>query len=146
MPVCLCVFSCFCVWVCVCLCQTWYLSFVLHKCIFGFNFFTHDILRQNSVNNRSSNKTAKIAINFAYMATFSTSHTCYMWRISDFSESVMWRHMKFLHMWRNCQFPHNCHTWKAEISPHDNFSPLSDISDKYQVWSVCVCLCVSTKL
>ena len=29
--------------------------------------------------------------------------------------------MKFLHMWKNFQFPHNCHTWKAEISPHDNF-------------------------
>ena len=64
------------------------------------------------------------SINFAYMATFSTSHTCHMWRISDFSTSVMQRHLKFLHMWRNFQFPHNCHTWKAEICPHDNFSPL----------------------
>ena len=26
--------------------------------------------------------------------------------------------------WRNFQFPHNCHTWKAEISPHDNSSQL----------------------
>ena len=38
------------------------------------------------------------SINFAYMATFSTSHTCQMWRISDFSTSVMGRHLKFLHM------------------------------------------------
>ena len=71
------------------------------------------------------------------MATFSTSHTCHMWRISDFSTSVMWRHLKFLHMWKNFQFPHNCHTWRAEIFPHDNcFSTnnISDISDKYQVW------------
>ena len=59
-----------------------------------------------------------------------------MWRISDFSTSVMWRHLKFLHMWRNFQFPHNCHTWKAEIFPHDNFfstNNISDISDKYEV-------------
>ena len=79
----------------------------------------------------------KKCINFAYMATFSTSHTCHMWRISDFSTSVMWRHLKFLHMWRNFQFPHNCHTWKAEISPHDNFfstNIIRDIRDKYQVW------------
>ena len=72
------------------------------------------------------------------MATFSTSHTCHTWRISDFSTSVKWRHLKFLHMWRNFQFPHNCHKWKAEISPHDNvFSTnnISDISDKYQVCS-----------
>ena len=78
----------------------------------------------------------KNCTNFAYIATFSTSHTCHMWRISDFSTSVMWRHLKFLHMWRNFQFPHNCHTWKAEISPHDNFfstSNISDIIDKYQV-------------
>ena len=66
----------------------------------------------------------KKCINFAYMATFSTSHTCHMWRISDFSTSVMWRHLKFVHMWRNFQFPPNYHTWKAEISPHDNLSPL----------------------
>ena len=41
-------------------------------------------------------------------------------------------------MWRYFQFPHNCHKWKAEISPHDNvFSTnnISDISDKYQVCS-----------
>ena len=75
-------------------------------------------------------------INFAYMATFSTSHTCHTWRISDFSTSVMWRQLKFLHMMRNFQFPHNCHTWKAEISPHDNFfstNIIRDIRDKYQV-------------
>ena len=39
-------------------------------------------------------------------------------------------------MWRNFQFPHNCHTWKAEISPHDNFfstNIIRDIRDKYQV-------------
>ena len=71
------------------------------------------------------------------MATFSTSHTCHMWRISDFSTSVMWRHLKFLHMWRNFQFPHNCHTWKAENSPNNNFfstNNISDISYKYEVW------------
>ena len=56
------------------------------------------------------------------MVTFSSSHTCHMWIISYFSTSVMWRHLKFLHMWRNFEFPHNCHTWKAKISPHDNFS------------------------
>ena len=27
---------------------------------------------------------------------FSTSHTCQLWRISDFSTSVMGRHLKFL--------------------------------------------------
>ena len=45
-------------------------------------------------------------------------------------------HLKFFHMWRNFQFPHNCHTWKAEISPQDNFfstNNIIDISDKYQV-------------
>ena len=70
------------------------------------------------------------------MATFSTSHTCHMWRISDFSTSVMWRHLKFLHMWRNFQFPYNFDTWKAEISPHDNFfstNIIRNIRDKYQV-------------
>ena len=36
----------------------------------------------------------------------------------------MWKHLKFLHTWRNFQFPNNCHTWKGEISPYDNFSPL----------------------
>ena len=34
-------------------------------------------------------------INFACMATFSTSHTYQMFRISDFSTSVMGRHLKF---------------------------------------------------
>ena len=99
--------------------QTSYLSFFLHKCNFGLNFSPHEN-----------------CINFAYMATFSTSHTCHMWRISDFSTSVMWRHLKFLHMWRNFQFPHNCHTWKAEISPHDNFfstNIIRNIRDKYEL-------------
>ena len=71
------------------------------------------------------------------MAKFSTSHTCYMWKILDFSTYVMLAHLKFLYRWRNFQFPYNCHTWKAEISPHDNFfstNNISDISDKYQVW------------
>ena len=39
-------------------------------------------------------------------------------------------------MWRNFKFPHNCHTWKAEIFHHDNFfskNIIRDISDKYQV-------------
>ena len=70
------------------------------------------------------------------MATFSTSHTCHMWRISDFSTSVIWTHLKFLHMWKNFQFPHNIHTWKADISPHDNFfstNIIRDIRDKHQV-------------
>ena len=70
------------------------------------------------------------------MATFSTSHTCHMWRISDFSTSVMWRHLKFLHMWRNFQFPHNCDAWKAKIFPHDNFfstNIIRDIRDKYEI-------------
>ena len=50
----------------------------------------------------------------------------------------MWRHLKFLYMWRNFQFPYNCHTWKAEISPHDKFfstNIIRDIRDKYQVLS-----------
>ena len=71
------------------------------------------------------------------MATFSTSHTCHMWRILDFSTSFMWRHLKFLHVWRNFQFSHNCHKWKDEIFPQDIFfstNNISDISDKYQVW------------
>ena len=70
------------------------------------------------------------------MATFSTSHTCHMWRISDFSTYFMWRHLKFLHMWRNFQFPHNCDSWKAEMSQHEIFistNDISDISDRYQV-------------
>ena len=36
----------------------------------------------------------------------------------------------------NFQFPHNCHTWKGEIPPHDNFFSMNiipDIRDKYQV-------------
>ena len=42
-----------------------------------------------------------------------------------------------IHMWRNFHFPHNCHTWKAEISPHDNFFPMNiirDIRDIYELW------------
>ena len=82
------------------------------------------------------------------MATFSTSHTCHMWRISDFSTSVMWRHLKFLHMWRNFQFPHNCHTWKAEIFPHDNFFSINNIigisekllSERSYSYHLCWCL------
>ena len=34
-------------------------------------------------------------------------------------------------------FPHNSHTGKAEISPHDNFSPRiinRDIRDKYELY------------
>ena len=53
------------------------------------------------------------------------------------STSVMWKFLIFLHMWRNFQFPHNRHTWKAEISSHDNLfstNNISDISDKYEVW------------
>ena len=41
---------------------------------------------------------------------------------------------KFLQMWRNFQFPHNCHTWKAEISLRDIFcytNIIRDIRDKY---------------
>ena len=52
--------------------------------------------------------------------------------------------LKFLHVWRNFQFPHNFHTWKAEICPHDNFfstNNIGDISDKYQV-----CIYISTYL
>ena len=36
------------------------------------------------------------------------------------------------------EIPHNCHTWKAEISPHDNYfstNIIRDIRDKYQVWA-----------
>ena len=108
----------------------------LHKCTFGLNFPPHEISRQNSVNKKLSNKTAWIAINFANMATFSTSHICHMWRISDFSTSVIWTHLKFLHMWKYFQFPHKCHTWKAEIFPQDNFFSkklIRDFRDKYQV-------------
>ena len=39
-------------------------------------------------------------------------------------------------MWRNFQFSHNCHTWKAEISPYDDFLSNYNISDKYQA---CFC-------
>ena len=53
-------------------------------------------------------------------------------------------------MWRNFQFPHNCHTWKAEISPRAIFystNNISDISDKYQVCFVTldVQLCILTR-
>ena len=44
---------------------------------------------------------------------------------------------KFLNIWRNFQFPHNCHTWKVEISPHDNFfftNIIRDIRGKYELW------------
>ena len=85
----------------------WYLSLFLHKRTFGLNISPHENY-----------------INFAYMATFSKSHTCHNWRISDFSTSVMWRHLKFLHMWRNFKFPHNCHTWKAKFLHMTTFSPL----------------------
>ena len=74
---------------------------------------------------------------------FSTSHTCHMWRISDFSTSVMWRHLKFLHMWRNFQFPHDGRTWKAEISSHENFfsrNIIRDIRDKYELCSRTGCV------
>ena len=49
----------------------------------------------------------------------------------------LWQNFpKFLHMWRNFQFSHNCHIWKAEISPHDNFFSTDinrDIRDKYEL-------------
>ena len=48
------------------------------------------------------------------MATFSTSHTCHIWNISDFSTSVMWRHLKFLHMWRNFRCLHLTNVEKSE--------------------------------
>ena len=67
------------------------------------------------------------------LARFSTSYTCHMWRISNFSTYVTWRHLKFLHMRRNAQFFYNCHSWKAEISPHDNFFSTYYISDKYHI-------------
>ena len=79
-------------------------------------------------------------MNFAYIYVdvFYITHMAYwhMRRISDFSTSVMWRPLKFLHMWRNLQFPHNCHTRKAEISPHDDFfstNMIRDIRDKYEL-------------
>ena len=46
--------------------------------------------------------------------------------------------LNFIHMWRNFHFPRNCHTWKAEISPHDNFfstNIICDIRDKYELWT-----------
>ena len=39
-------------------------------------------------------------------------------------------------MWRIFQLPHNYHTWKAEISPDDNFFSTDinrDIRDKYEL-------------
>ena len=41
----------------------------------------------------------------------------------EFQISCLWRHLKFLHMWSNFQFPHTCPIWKAEIPPHDNYIP-----------------------
>ena len=90
------------------------------------------------------------------MATFSTSHTCQMWRIWNFSTSVLWRHLKFLHMCKNFRSLYICYGEKLEISPRVekcSISPqlsymeswkfstwqffstnnLSDISDKYEV-------------
>ena len=32
-----------------------------------------------------------------------------MWKISDFSTSVMWRNVKLIHMWRNFRFLLICH-------------------------------------
>ena len=78
------------------------------------------------------------SINFAYMATFSTSNTCQMWRISDFSTYVMGRHLKFLHMWRNFRNLHICYVEKLEISPHDIFF-LHEYNSWYswQIWGLC---------
>ena len=64
-----------------------------------------------------------------------SSNTCQMWRISDLSTSVIWKNLNFFPLWRNFSFPHNCHTWKAENSPHGNFFSTNNISDKYEVWS-----------
>ena len=76
-------------------------------------------------------------INFAYMATFSTSNTCQMWRISDFSTYVMGRHLKFLHMWRNFRNLLICYVEKLEISPHDIFF-LHESNSWYswQIWGL----------
>ena len=63
------------------------------------------------------------------MATFSTSYTCQMWRISDSSTSAMWRHLKFLQMWRNFRNLHIYYMEKSEISPHDRF-----FLHKYNLW------------
>ena len=41
------------------------------------------------------------------------------WYLSFFSTNVLLGSI-FLQNF-NFQFPHNCHTWKAEICPHDNF-------------------------
>ena len=51
-----------------------------------------------------------------------------MWRISDFSTYVMWRHLKF---------PHNCHTWKAEsISTWQFFPPEYNLWYSWQIWAL----------
>ena len=42
----------------------------------------------------------------------------------------------YVTLWRNLQYPHNCHTWKAEISPQGNFfstNIIRDIRDKYEL-------------
>ena len=84
--------------------QTRYLSFFLLNVLLG-SIFLHMKARklwQNEFRDKTVWITdlATKGINFAYMATFSTSHTCHVRRISDFSISVMWRHLKFLHMWK----------------------------------------------
>ena len=62
-----------------------------------------------------------------------------MWKVSDFSTSVMWRNLTFLtwQMWRIFRFFHICYVWESNISPHDKFFStylICEICDKYEVW------------
>ena len=70
---------------------------------------------------------------------FSTLHICQMWKVSDFSTSVMWRNLTFLtwQMWRIFRFFHICYVWESNISPHDKFFStylICELCDKYEVY------------
>ena len=72
-------------------------------------------------------------------------HICQMWRVSDFSTSVMWRNLTFLtwQMWRIFRFFHICYVWESNISPHDKFFStylICEICDKYEVCTRCLAL------
>ena len=114
--------------------QTWYLSFFSTNVHLG-SIFLHikarKLWRKKLATKQRNNLFFKIAKILHILRRF--LHNTYF----RFLHICLWRLLKFLHMWRNFQFPHNCRTKNAEISSHDSsFSTnnISDFSDKYQVW------------
>ena len=62
-------------------------------------------LQQKFLNCAKTNFITK-SMNFTHVETFCTSHTCQMWKNSDFSKYFIWRDLKLLHRWRNFRFLH----------------------------------------